>query len=217
VFHPSHLKQRIRASWALRSLSLGLVSTIGLLGAGAAQSAAATGTLVNNQPCNENALTHPFLRWHDESAYELAPGGDIEGSLSNWTLTGGAARVAGSEPFDATGSPGSYSLALPPGATAQTPFTCVDAAYPTLRFFTANSSLLGVALVQVVYKTQLGSLVVPVGVVALSNQWQPSLTALTASVAASLTSDGTAQMAIRFTAVTGTTKIDDIYIDPRMH
>jgi hypothetical protein len=217
MFHPSHPTRRAIARSTLRMFSLGLVSTFGLLGAGAAQSAAATSALVNTQACNENPLTRPFSRWHDESSYELAPGGDIEGSLSGWTLTGGAARVGGSEPFDATGSPGSYSLSLPAGASAQTPFTCVDAAYPTLRFFAENSSLLGVGLVQVVYKTQLGTLTVPVGAVALSGQWQPTLTALTASVAVALTSGGTAQMAVRVTSVIGTTKIDDIYVDPRMH
>jgi hypothetical protein len=148
--------------------------------------------------------------------HELAPDGNLEGSLTGWTLTGGATRVAGGEPYDVDGSTGAYSLSLPAGSSAQTPASCVDAAYPTFRFFAANSTV-GILLVQVVYKDILGTTVLPVGAVALSSQWQPTLTALTASVALGLLSGGTTQMAIRFTALTGTSRIDDIYIDPRMH
>jgi hypothetical protein len=39
---------------------------------------------------------------------------------------------------------------------------------------------------------------------------------LTGSVVGGLLSGGTAQVALRFTALTGRSEIDDIYIDPRM-
>jgi hypothetical protein len=193
---------------------LGLLLTLGLLGLGTGTATASS--LISTQACNQNPLSQPFLAWHDENQYELAPGGNLEGSLTGWTLTGGATRVAGGEPYDVDGSAGAYSLSLPAGSTAQTPASCVDAAYPTFRFFGVNSTA-GVLLVQVVYQSLLGPVALPVGVVALSNHWQPTLTTLTASVALGLTSGGTAEMAIRFTALTGSSRIDDIYIDPRMH
>jgi hypothetical protein len=204
-----------RARSTLQRLTLiGSLLTLGLLGSGTGTASAST--LISTQACNTSPLSQPFLPWHDESQYELAPDGNLEGAMTGWTLTGAATRVAGGEPYEVDGSTGAYSLSLPAGSTAQTPASCVDAAYPTFRFFATNSTL-GILLVQVVYKTLLGTTVLPVGAVALSSQWQPTPTALTASVALGLLSGGTTQMAIRFTALTGTSRIDDIYIDPRMH
>jgi hypothetical protein len=178
--------------------------------------APAQAALISTGACNEASLSQPFLRWGDSSSYELVPGGDFEGSLSGWTLSGGAQRVAGSEPYGATGSVGAYSMALPAGASAQSPFTCVDAGYPTFRFFARNDSLTSTVIVQVVYKTLLGSVALPLGVVALSGEWQPTLPMLTGSVVAGVLSGGTAQAALRFTALTGSSEIDDVFVDPRM-
>jgi hypothetical protein len=136
--------------------------------------------------------------------------------LSGWTLSGGGARVAGSEPYGATGVVGSSSLALSAGASAQSPYVCVNASYPTFRFFARNDGLLSTVLVQVVYKTALGPVALPLGTVALSGQWQPTLPMLTGSVVGGLLSGGTAQAALRFTALTGSSRIDDVFVDPRM-
>ena len=94
---------------------------------------------------------------------------------------------------------------------------CVNAAYPTFRFFGRDDGLLSSVLVQVVYRTPVGlTVTVPVGVVALSGSWQPTLPMLTASAVEGALSGGTAQIALRFTALTGTSQIDDIYVDPRL-
>jgi hypothetical protein len=200
---------------ALASLGAAVAAVCALVGLCFA--APASAALIETGACNEAALSQPFQRWHDSSSYELIPGGDFEGSLAAWSLSGGARQVAGSEPYGATGSVGSDSLELPSGASAQSPFTCVDAAYPTFRFFTRNDTLLSTVLVQVVYKTPLGELALPLGAVALSGSWQPTLPMLTGSVALGLLSGGTAQAALRFTAVAGPSQIDDVFVDPRMH
>jgi hypothetical protein len=184
---------------------------------GTACATPAQAALISTGACNEASLSQPFARWGDTSSYELVPGGDFEGSLTGWTLSGGAERVAGSEPYGATGSVGSHSLALPAGASAQSPFTCVDAAYPTFRFFARNDALLSTLLVEVVYKTPLGIVALPLGAVALSANWQPTLPMLTGSLVTGLLSGGTAQAALRFTALTGSSQIDDVFVDPRMH
>ena len=88
--------------------------------------------------------------------------------------------------------------------------------YPSFRFFARNGSLLSTVLVQVVYKTVLGPVALPLGAVALSGSWQPTLPMITGSVVGGLLSGGTAQVALRFTALTGESRIDDIYINPRM-
>jgi hypothetical protein len=192
------------------------VALVGLL-LGCYSAVPAQAALVNAGACNEAGLSQPFLRWGDASSYELVPGGDFEGSLAGWNLSGGARRVAGSEPYGAAGSVGSSSLDLPSGATAQSPFTCVDAAYPTFRFFAHDDSLLASVLVQVVYQTPVGTVAVPLGAVALSGAWQPTLPMLTGSVVFGALSNGTAQVALRFSALAGTSQIDDVFVDPRMH
>jgi hypothetical protein len=205
---------RFRRSWR-RGSSFGFAALTSLVlsvcFAGSAQAA-----LVSTGACNEAALSQPFLRWGDSSSYELVPGGDFEGSLAGWSLSGGAARVSGSEPYGVTGSVGAYSLALPAGASAQSPFVCVNASYPTFRFFARNQTLLSTVLVQVVYQTPLGLVALPLGAVAASGEWEPTLPMLTGSLVGAALSGGTAQVALRFTALTGSSRIDDVFVDPRM-
>jgi hypothetical protein len=197
---------------------------VGLLGAFAfavLPAAAAKATLISTSNCDNATLTEPFLPWGDSNTYKLVPGGDFEGALSGWTLSGGASRVAGSEPFGATGAVGKYSMDLRAGASVQSPYTCVDAAYPTFRFFGRNDGLLSTVLVSIVYKEPLvGPVAVPVGTVALSGSWAPSVQMLTASAAQgivnALLTGQTPQVALRFTALTGSSQIDDVYIDPHM-
>jgi hypothetical protein len=54
----------------------------------------------------------------------------------------------------------------------------------------------------------------PVGTVALGGSWAPTLPMLTGSAVGGLVSGGTAQVALRFTAVTGSWQIDDVFVDP---
>jgi hypothetical protein len=154
--------------------------------------------LINRGPCNSNALSQPFAPWGDSSSYELAPGGDFESSdfaSSPWTLTGGAQLVAGSEPYAATGTLGASSLSVPAGATALSPTTCVDAAYPTLRFFVGGS---GSVALSIVYD----GVSIPTGVV------------VTTDSLLGLLSGGTAQVSLELTGLTGSPQVDDVFIDP---
>ena len=183
--------------------------------------ASAKAALISTDPCDNAALTQPFAAWGDSNSYKLVPGGSFEGSLSGWTLTGGATRVAGSEPFGATGTVGKSSAYLPAGASVQSPYTCVDAAYPAFRFFGRNNGLLSTVAVSIVYKEPLlGPVAVPVGLVALNGSWAPSAPMLTLSavqgVVNGLLTGQTPQVALRFTAVTGSSQIDDVYIDPHV-
>jgi hypothetical protein len=196
---------------------LGPALALAALLSGVLPTAGAQAALISTGACNEASLSQPFLAWGDANSYELVPGGNFEGSLTGWTLTGGAQRVPGSEPYGATGSVGDYSLELPAGATAQSPDTCVNASYPSFRLFARNDGLASSVLVQVVYKTLLGTVALPIGAVVLSSQWEPTLPMLTGSIVTGLLSGGTAEVALRFTALTGHSQIDDVFVDPRMH
>jgi hypothetical protein len=165
-------------------------------------------SLVNLNTCNSSALSQPFAPWLDSSNYELAPGGDFKSST--WTLAGGANLVAGSEPYAVTGNRGSSSLSLPAGSSAQSPITCVDAAYPTIRFFIGGTGSVAVNVVD-------GSSVIPAGVAAAGGQWSPTPVMLTSSAVLGALSGGTAQVSLTFTGLSGSPVIDDVFIDPWRH
>lgn len=207
----------LRSSRRLLRLGLLGVLLLVLLPAG---SASATG-LINTDACDNATLTQPFAPFGDSNEYKLVPGADFESSLSGWTLSSGATRVAGSEPFGATGTVGKSSMYLPAGASVQTPYTCVDAAYPAFRFFGRNNGLLSIVAVSIVYQEPLaGPVTVPVGTFVLNGTWGPSIRMTTAAavqgVVSGLLTGQTPQVALRFTAVTGSSRIDDIFIDPHM-
>jgi hypothetical protein len=166
---------------------------------------ASTTSSVGLGTCNLSTLSQPFAPWLDYADYELAPGGDFESST--WTLTGGAQRVAGSEPYGVTGTVGSSSLSLPGGSSAQSPPTCVDATDPSIRFFIAGT---GSVAVNVVY----GSSVVPAGVVVAGGVWEPTPVMLTNAAVLGAPSGGTAQVSLSFTGLSGSPLIDDVFVDP---
>jgi hypothetical protein len=180
-------------------------AALAVLGVVAMPVSAAQAGVINLSACSIAATSQPFAAWLDPAWYELAPGGDFE--RPGWNLTGGAQRVNGSEPFAATGKLGSWSLSLPAGASAQSPPLCVDAAYPTIRFFTSGVGLLEV---NVIY----GGLTLPAGVAVAAGGWGPTLPMLTESALGALTSDGSAQVSIQITALAGDVRVDDVFVDP---
>lgn len=200
-----------------RLLPLGI---LGALAFAVLPAASAKAALISTDACDNATLTQPFAQFNDSSNYKLVPGGNFEGSLSGWTLSGGARLVTGSEPFGATGNVGNESMSLPAGASVQSPYTCVDAAYPAFRFFGRNNGLLSIVAVSIVYKEPLlGPVAVPIGTVALSGNWAPSARMLTLSavqgIVSGLLTGKTPQVALRFTALTGSSQIDDVFVDPK--
>ena len=175
----------------------------------AAQASTASPTsLVGLNTCSLSSLSQPFTPWLDFANYELAPGGDFENST--WTLTGGAEPVAGSEPYAATGTLGSSSLSLPAGSSAQSPMTCVDATYPSIRFFIEGTGAVAVNVVE-------GGSVIPAGVAVASGGWAPTPVMLTTSSALGASSGGTAQVSVTLSGLSGSPRVDDVFIDPWSH
>jgi len=166
--------------------------------------------------CPSAKLSQPFMKWGDEGSYMLAPGGHFESSPSTWTLSGGAKLAAGGEPYAVTGSLGAWSLALSAGASAQSPFTCVEPSDRTFRFFARSEGTEATVLVQVVYETSKGSVASTGTKLALKRSWEPSPILHTGAAVISAVKNGTAQLALRFTGLSGTSRIDDVFIDPRM-
>jgi hypothetical protein len=196
-------------------LSAGVLGGLALttLPIASAQAANLTATT----PCGSTVLSQPFTRWGDAGYYWLLPGGSFESSLAGWTLSGGAAKAAGSEPFAVTGSLGASSVSLPAGASVQTPFVCVDGADTYFRFFALNKAPASGLTVSVVYTIAGLQTAFPVGTVTGDSTWEPSAAMHTGGkIASKLSSSGTAQMALRFTASGGPSQIDDVFVDPRL-
>ena len=197
-----------------RTLSLvGVLAGLGFAGlsSGAAVSAQAA-TACPNYP-----LSQPFTKWGDSNFYTLVAGGNFEGSLAGWTLSGGAQRASGSETYAATGALGASSLALPTGAAAQSPFTCVGPNDRTFRLFARGEGLGATVQAQIVYQTPLGNIALPVGKVVARSSWEPSSIFHTgAALANAITLNGTVQVALRFSSLSGSARIDDVFLDPRM-
>jgi hypothetical protein len=187
--------------------TLSVVCALGaadLLAPSISGAAGATSSVAVNA-CTPSALSQPFAPWLDYAQYELAPGGDFESST--WSLAGGATLVAGSEPYAVTGSLGSSSLSVPAGSSARSPVTCVDANDPSIRFFIAGTGSVAVNVVE-------GGSVLPVGVVAAGGQWAPTPVMLTTSAVLAASSGGTAEVSVAFTGVSGTPRVDDVFVDP---
>lgn len=161
--------------------------------------------------CPDVRTTQAFAAWGDLADYFMAPGGDIEDAAATWSLGGGAAAVAGNEPFGA----GSRSLLLPAGGSATTASMCVGVEHRSMRFFARGSSS-GVLRVEALYdKRTSKEKAVQVATVATSSDWAPT-DVLPMVVNEHAGDYGNAlPVALRFTAVgTGSWQIDDVQVDP---
>jgi hypothetical protein len=193
-----------------------LAGTVAGLALALAPAASAQAAVISTSACNSSTPTQPFAQWGDSHAYDLVPGGDFAAGAPGWKLSGGATTVASGQPYNVAGASHSNALYLPAGASAQSPLTCVNAAYPTLRFFARSNALTSALVVQVLYdEPLLGLVALPVGATALSPSWKPTSPMPTLSAVAGALTGGTAQVALRFTAVGGASEIDDVFIDPR--
>lgn len=184
--------------------------------------------------CDQQSFSTPFAGLGDANAYARVPGGDFEGTLKDWTLTGKA--VAITDKVDNLGLGGDRkALSLPPGASATSPLMCVTTDYPYFRFFArSKSKATGSRLrVDVIYEATSPATVIPVGSLngPAMTTWQatPQLRTgvIMATIAANLANTqqilagdtpvvGAGPMRIRLTAVTETWEADEVFVDPKM-
>lgn len=183
---------------------------------------AQAGLLVSEaESCADQPLEQPFVRWLDPADYTLLDGGTFEGSTRGWSLNG-ARVVSGNEPFYVHGSGESRSLSLPAGSSATSPVTCVGLEHPTMRFFARGSGggLLGALStlqVDVLFEDAGGTVrSLPIGIVARTGQWSPTLPAPVVANLLPLLSGEMTPVSFRFTPRgSASWTIDDVYVDPK--
>ena len=167
--------------------------------------------------CAEEPMSKPFLPWLDPMNYVLAPDGGFEGGGDDWKLRGGADVERGNESFYVRDRDDRRSLDLPAGASALSPVTCVGIERPTVRFFVRRTGgwLLSHLRVEVLYNGLDGQLrTLALAPVLASGSWQPSLPLpIVANLLPNLSGEQ-AVVAFRFTAVGGSFRVDDVYVDP---
>jgi hypothetical protein len=157
--------------------------------------------------CDGQDVVTPFARWHDGREYAL--GADFEDDLADWTLDGGARAADGNERFDVGDEQDGGSLLLRPGAAATSPPICVPDQAASGRMFTraAKGGRLRIDVLAVE-----GDATRRVATLRANGRaWRLSRRlALTAPGDAGAVT----QVLLRFTAVKGTWRVDDLYVDP---
>lgn len=171
--------------------------------------------------------TQVFLPWGDSLFYALATGGSME-SPAGWTLSGYSQFAQGNEPFFVNSASDNYSLHIPAGSSATSPWTCLGDMSPVARVFAlARGPNAATLQLEVLYKDKNGAVrsLKPETISAGGHvSWAPTtqisvLQALKRSGLNGSAFDETAEIAFRFTASDGPGIaarwwIDDLYVDP---
>lgn len=158
-----------------------------------------------------------FAPWGDYANYVLVPGGSFESGTPTWAMSGGAAIVAGNEPFHVNSATDSRSLRLPSGSAALSPTVCFGLGDWHARFFVRSVGTGGSLKVDIVVRSLVGGLVsiLDGGSVTAGGSWAPSpRIRLTLTNLCSLL--GVRAVAFRFRSVgSGAVfQVDDVYLDP---
>jgi hypothetical protein len=208
----------------VKPLTVTLATAIALaVAAGSLAGGARAGTVtLTNAGCAWPPLSQPFLPWADPGSYFLAPGGDFEGDMSGWTLSGGAAVVPGNESYDVGSLSDSKSLWLPTtSSSATTPTICVTALSPDLRLFALNHGANGHTDGQLaLYLNFIGAdgrpLEVKIAALRGGTSWLLSPPILFIQYISQPLMAGTAQISftIKPNDNHGNWQIDDFYVDP---
>jgi hypothetical protein len=159
--------------------------------------------------CPAKTIEHPFTNWGDSNAYTLISSAE---SSSGWSLRSGSV-ASGNEPWYVHSSSDSRGMSIAPGGRAQTPAVCLTLLDPTARYFTRGSAG-GKLQVDVIGNLPLGlSLVLGSTTISGNGAWSPSEIQ---HFLANLTSVVTWTISLRFTAVSGSWQVDDVYLDPML-
>lgn len=190
---------------------------IGLAAVGAAALTLAPGALAKDPPawtCDAPATTI-FAPLKDDAHYQLVDDGTFENGAASWELSGGAQVVRDLDlglPW--LGAPDEHALEIGPGATALSPPICVTEASETFRFLSAaaragdDDDNLKVEVIYLRKKTKEFKVKSPNLRGAASKKLKLST--------GEFKQDSTVRL--RFSTLEGATvRVDDVYMDPRMH
>ena len=195
--------------WRFVDFRLALVAAI--LAAVLVPPVASAGSLLGlNNDCGQ--ATQPFAQFGDLRSYTFGANGGLESGAAGWTLSGGGV-VSGNESFFVHSSSDRNSLSLGTGGTALTPKLCMGTTSTVTRFFVRSSNG-GQVRVQVVLKNVLGQVlgILQVSDLSAGASWQPGPPILNLDSLLGLL--GVSSIQLKFTTLSGSVQVDDIYVDP---
>jgi hypothetical protein len=154
-----------------------------------------------------------FVPWHDNLAYVLTPDGGFEGGATGWTLAGASAAAEGNETFQVGGVTDHRALALPKGSSATSPPICVAKHDGIFRLFTKSAGDNARLKVEVFYANGRRG---KTSVLTAHDVWAPTRKLAVAIGRTKKGKESTATIGFRFTPLSGSWQIDDVYLDPRL-
>ena len=193
-----------------RRLAVGFAFVIALV-ALCAQAAMASGSLLGlNNDCG--STSQPFAPFGDDRYYTFGSNGGVENGSTGWSL-GGGQIVSGNESFYVHSSSDRHSLSLSPGDSALSPKLCMGTSSTVTRFFVRSDDG-GRVRVQVVLRNLLGQVlgIVQVSDLSADSSWSPGPAILNLDSLLGLI--GVSSIQLKFTELSGTVQVDDIYVDP---
>ena len=198
---------------AARLGSTFLLATLVMLVAAAfsVSTASAGGSLLGlDNDCG--STSQPFAQFGDYRYYTFGANGGLENGATGWSLSG-ARVVSGNESFYVHSHGDVNSLSLPAGGTAYTPKLCMGTTSTVMRYFVKGSSD-GSVRVEVVLRGLLGQVlgVFQVSRVSTGSSWQAGPPVLNLDSLLGLL--GVSSVQLKFTTLSGTAQIDDVYVDP---
>lgn len=173
--------------------------------------AASAGSLLGlNNDCG--TITKPFAQFGDYRNYTFGANGGLENGGSGWSLSGGRV-VSGNESYYVHSLSDRYSLSLGAGSSALTPKLCMGTTSTVMRFFVRSSDN-GSVRVEVVLRGLLGQVlgIFQVSKLSPGASWQPGPAILNLDSLLGLL--GVSSVQLKFTTLSGSVQVDDIYVDP---
>jgi hypothetical protein len=168
---------------------------------------------VAGSPCPERVFSKVFNAFHDRALYTLAPDGDFEAGAAGWELGDGAGVAGESSSIQLGAALGANSLELAEGASAVSPEICVERGFPSFRFVTRSADG-GVLRVAVLYRD--GKKAKKAGHVKARADWRVTRKVSLAQGRFRVKRGQSANVQLKFTASSGSVRVDDVYIDPRL-
>jgi hypothetical protein len=173
--------------------------------------ASAGGSLLGlNNDCG--TATKPFAQFGDYRNYTFGTNGGLEGGATGWSLSG-ASVVSGNESYFVHDRSDRNSLSLPDDSSALTPRMCMGTTSTLIRFFVRSSDR-GSVRVQVVLRNVFGSIlgIFQVSKLSPGESWEPGPPILNLDSLLGLL--GVSSVQLKFTTLSGSVQVDDIYVDP---
>jgi hypothetical protein len=200
----------VARSSAVRLMLVVVAFALAIVAAGAPAASAQGSLLGLNNDCGQTST--PFAQFGDSRYYTFGANGGLESGSTGWSLSGGSI-VSGNESYYVHSRYDRSSLSLASGGTALTPKLCMGTTSTVTRFFVRSSNG-GKVRVQVVLRNLLGQVL---GILQVSDlspgaSWSPGPPILNLDSLLGLI--GVSAIQLKFTTLSGSVQVDDIYVDP---